>query len=131
MQLATQFPDEKIYLKTDKARLEQILENFISNAMKYSPPGTSVLISLTNPEGRIEIAVKDEGPGIGADEISKLFKQYSIVSSVPREGEHAMGLGLAIVKKIADAFGAEVGCRSTKGNGCTFYIRFAGNDNRP
>ena len=131
MHLATQFPDEKIYLKTDKARLEQILENFISNAMKYSPPGTSVLISLTNPEGRIEIAVKDEGPGIGADEISKLFKQYSIVSSVPREGEHAMGLGLAIVKKIADAFGAEVGCRSTKGNGCTFYIRFAGNDNRP
>jgi signal transduction histidine kinase len=113
----------KIFIKTDKARLEQILENFISNAMKYSPPGTPVLVTLNRAAGYIEIAVKDEGPGIKAHELGQLFKQYSTVSSVPREGENAMGLGLAIVKKIADALGAQVGCLSEKGKGCTFYIR--------
>ena len=122
--LVAQLPDNKIYLKTDKARLEQILENFISNAMKYSPGGTSVYVQLSEEAGYLEIAVKDEGPGIDAHELDKLFKQYSVVSSIPREGEHAMGLGLAIVKKIADAFGAGVGCQSEKGKGCKFYIRF-------
>ena len=122
--LVAQLPDNKIYFKTDKARLEQILENFISNAMKYSPGGTSVYVQLSEDAGYLEIAVKDEGPGIDKHELDKLFKQYSVVSSVPREGEHAMGLGLAIVKKIADAFGALVGCQSEKGKGCKFYIRF-------
>ena len=124
IELISQLPDNKIYLKTDKARLEQILENYISNGMKYSPAGTHVSVQLNDGVDYIEIAVKDEGPGIDEHELGKLFKQYSVVSSVPREGEHAMGLGLAIVKKIADAFGANVGCSSEKGKGCTFYIRF-------
>ena len=124
IQLLPVLPDEVIYLKTDKARLEQILENFISNAMKYSPPNTEVKVALSNQNGYIEIAVIDQGPGIEANEIGKLFKQYSVTSSLPREGEHAMGLGLAIVKKIAEAFGASVGCISEKGKGCNFYIRF-------
>ena len=123
IQLVSQLPEVKVYIKTDKARLEQILENFISNAMKYSPGGTNVYVQLTEGPGYVEIAVKDEGPGIDKSEIDKLFKQYSVVSSIPREGEHAMGLGLAIVKKIADAFGAGVGCLSEKGKGCTFYVR--------
>ena len=124
IQLLPVLPDEVIYLNTDKARLEQILENFISNAMKYSPPNTEVQVALLQEDDYIEISVKDQGPGIDASEIEKLFKQYSITSSVPREGEHAMGLGLAIVKKISEAFGATVGCISEKGKGCNFYIRF-------
>jgi len=127
IQLATQLPEEKIYLKTDKARLEQILENYISNAMKYSPAGSTVHVELSKADTYIQIGIKDEGPGIDVKEPEKLFKQYSVLSSVPREGEHAMGLGLAIVKKIADAFGANVGCISEKGKGCTFYVRFPAN----
>lgn len=122
--LVSQLPDNRVFLKTDKARLEQILENYISNAMKYSPAESKVYVGLNETPGYIEISVKDEGPGIEKGEQGKLFKQYSVTSSLPREGEHAMGLGLAIVKKIADAFGAQVGCISEKGEGCSFYIRF-------
>jgi signal transduction histidine kinase len=122
--LVAQLPDNRIYMKTDKARLEQILENFISNGMKYSPAGSKVYVELCDNPAYIEICVKDEGPGIAAGELDKLFKQYGVASSVPRDGEDSMGLGLAIVKKISDAFGAEVGCASEKGKGCNFYIRF-------
>ncbi len=122
--LVGRLPDSKVYFKTDKARLEQILENYISNAMKYSPAGSKVYVELNDNPQYLELCVIDEGPGIDQSEIDKLFKQYSVASSVPREGENAMGLGLAIVKRIADAFGAQVGCLSEKGRGCNFYVRF-------
>lgn len=126
--LVEQLPDDKVYFKIDKARFEQILENYISNAMKYSPAGSKVYVHLNDTLTYIEICVIDEGPGIDKSELDKLYKQYSMVSSVPREGENAMGLGLAIVKKIADAFGARVGCISEKGKGSNFYIRFPKKD---
>ena len=129
--LVAQLPDNRIYFKTDKARLEQILENFISNAMKYSPAGSKVYVRLNDNDEFIEINVIDEGPGIEKDELAKLFKQYSVTSSVPREGENSMGLGLAIVKKIADAFEAQVGCLSDKGKGCNFFIRFPRSKDNP
>jgi len=121
--LVAQLPDNRINFRIDKARLEQILENFISNGMKYSPAGSKVYVKLSDNPAYIEICVIDEGPGIAESEQDKLFKQYGVASSVPREGENSMGLGLAIVKKIADAFGAEVGCLSEKGRGCNFYLR--------
>ncbi len=121
--LVAQLPENRIYLQTDKARLEQILENFISNGMKYSPAGSNVKVQLSDAPAYVEICVIDAGPGISAADMEKLFKQYGVTSSVPREGENSMGLGLAIVKKIADAFGADVGCISEPGKGCNFYIR--------
>lgn len=116
-------PDTEVTINSDPARIEQILDNYVSNAIKYSPVDSRVHIQLTEENGKIELKVKDEGPGISADEVKKLFKQFSTVSSVPRQGEHATGLGLAIVKKIADTLGAEVGCTSEKGHGCTFHLR--------
>jgi signal transduction histidine kinase len=116
-------PEAEVSVFSDPARIEQILDNYVSNAIKYSPIGSRVFIVLTEQDGRIEINVSDEGPGISAEEMKKLFLQFSTVSSVPRQGEHATGLGLAIVKKIADTLDAEVGCTSEKGKGCTFYVR--------
>ena len=117
-------PEKEVLIISDPARITQILDNYVSNAFKYSPIGSKVYIHLSEDEDHIELVVKDEGPGIDKKEMSKLFLQFSTVSSVPRSGEHATGLGLAIVKKLADALGAEVGCQSEKGNGCTFYVRF-------
>jgi len=116
-------PETEISLHTDPARIEQILDNYVSNAIKYSPINSNVYIQLTEGDSHISLTVRDEGPGLSTEELAKLFKQFSTASSVPRSGEHATGLDLAIVKKIADALGAEVGCESEKGKGCTFYIR--------
>jgi signal transduction histidine kinase len=117
-------PDQAIYLDSDPARVEQILDNYVSNAIKYSIPGSKVYICLSQTSDTITLSVKDEGPGIAEIEMYKLFQQFSTVSSIPREGEHATGLGLAIVKKIADSLSAEVGCISEMGKGSTFYLKF-------
>jgi len=117
-------PDTDISILSDPSRVEQILDNYVSNAIKYSPVGSTVYIHLSEANGHVELKVRDQGPGIDEAEISKLFLQFSTASSVPRPGESATGLGLAIVKKIADVLGAEVGCISEKGQGCTFYVRF-------
>jgi signal transduction histidine kinase len=123
-EIEVHMPDNNISIISDSARIEQILDNYVSNAIKYSPLGSKVYLYLTEHDEYIELRIKDEGPGIDQSEIDKLFKQFSIASSIPREGEHATGLGLAIVKKIADALGAEVGCDSENGKGCAFWVRF-------
>ncbi|MCW3126386.1 MAG: integral rane sensor signal transduction histidine kinase [Bacteroidetes bacterium] len=117
-------PDKAIELESDKSRLEQVLDNYVSNAMKYCQEGKNVYIQLIESATYIEMSVRDEGPGIDKAEQDRLFVQFSTVSSVPRAGYHSSGLGLAIVKKIADSLGATVGCISEAGEGCTFYIRF-------
>lgn len=117
-------PGKIIELETDKARLEQVLDNYVSNAIKYSPDNTNVFIQLFETDTYLELSVKDEGPGIDQTDMRKLFLQFSIASSVPRQGESSSGLGLALVKKIADSVGALVGCTSEKGKGSLFYIRF-------
>jgi signal transduction histidine kinase len=123
IKLHKRLPDRDIVILSDKARLEQVLDNYVSNAMKYCPEGTNVYVQLEDTPTYIELSVKDEGPGIDESEHDKLFVQFSTASSVPRPGYHSSGLGLAIVKKIADSLGAVAGCISSKGQGCTFYIR--------
>ena len=117
-------PENEIVVYSDPARVEQILDNYVSNAIKYSLPQTKIYVAVKENRSNIELSVRDEGPGIDKNEISRLFKQFGTISSVPRKGEQATGLGLAIVKKVADALGAEVGCISEKGQGATFYARF-------
>ncbi len=117
-------PETEVSIYSDPARIEQIMDNYVSNAIKYSPVGSKVRIQLKENIDSVELRVKDEGPGIDKSEMHKLFQQFSTASSIPRPGEHATGLGLAIVKKIADALDAEVGVTSEKGQGCTFYVRF-------
>jgi signal transduction histidine kinase len=120
-------PEQEVTLFSDPARIEQILDNYVSNAIKYSPINSKVYLYLDQSDTHIVLKIKDEGPGLNESELDKLFKQFSTASSVPRPGEHATGLGLAIVKKIADALNAEVGCISEKGKGCTFFIKLLKN----
>ena len=122
--ITAHLPAEDIILKTDKARLTQVLENYSSNALKYSPPGTTVNIFLSTTSTDIEVRIKDEGPGISIEEQQQLFTPYGVASTIPYYGENKTGLGLAIVKKIAEALQAQTGCYSEKAKGCEFYVRF-------
>ena len=124
IRLTSLLPEDCIELETDQARLRQVLDNYVSNAMKYCPDETSVSIELRETADFIELSVKDAGPGIDDKELEKLFLPFSTTSSEPRQGEGSSGLGLAVVKKIGDSINAAVGCISVKGEGCTFYIRF-------
>ncbi len=117
-------PEQDISVQSDMARVEQMIDNYVSNAIKYCPDGTVVNIYVRNTQEYVEISVEDNGPGIAADEIATLFLPFRTASSVPRSGMHSSGLGLAIVKKIADVLQVSVGVTSLPGTGSAFYIRF-------
>lgn len=124
IQLYTDLPDREMMIFSDRARVQQVVDNYVSNAIKYCPDGTLVEISAYETDSSIEIMVKDNGPGIAMEEQATLFIPFRTASSIPRSGTHSSGLGLAIVKKIADVLGASVGVSSQIGNGASFYIRF-------
>jgi signal transduction histidine kinase len=101
----------------------QILDNLISNALKYSPPNTTVHVHALPEKDYVVINVRDEGPGISEADQKKLFQKFTRLTARPTGGESSTGLGLAIVKKLAEAMAGSVQCRSTMGAGSTFTLR--------
>lgn len=113
----------ELWAKADPAAIRQILDNLLSNALKFSGPLTTVYVSATREQNDIVIAVRDQGPGIGEADQKKLFQKFSRLSARPTGGESSTGLGLAIVKKLAEAMSGTVECRSSPGAGATFILR--------
>ncbi|MGE5500144.1 MAG: response regulator [Syntrophothermus sp.] len=121
LRLITAFENRK--LKIDPVKIEQVLNNLISNALKFSHSGTRVEVrfSLDNEERAI-IAVQDSGQGIPAEEIGNLFKPFQKTSVRSTADERSTGLGLSIVHKIIEAHNGKVWVESTVGRGSTFYF---------
>jgi len=106
---------------------QQILDNVVSNAIKYSPQGKNVCVRLTDLEKQVRCEIEDEGPGLSADEQKKLFGKFTRLSPKPTGGEHSTGLGLFIVKKLVDTLAGQVWCQSEVGKGTRFIIEFPKN----
>lgn len=107
----------------DPYRLRQVVDNFISNAVKYSPAGSTVTVRAIGETASWRIEVQDEGPGISAWERKQLFQEFTRISTRPTGGEKSTGLGLAIVRRIVQAHRGEVGVESEPGQGSTFWFR--------
>jgi signal transduction histidine kinase/ligand-binding sensor domain-containing protein len=121
----------KIYLEgskffgiADRNYLVQVFENLLSNAIKFSPPNKKVWAKLESQDGDIRISFTDEGPGLSADDIKKLFKPFQRLSTQPTAGEKSIGLGLSIVKKYVDLMDGRVWCESEPGKGTNFIVTF-------
>lgn len=106
----------------DPLRLQQVLSNFLSNAIKFSPPGRAVQLRLTTRHGRAVVSVKDEGPGIPDEFRAQLFTKFSQADSSDRRQKGGTGLGLAITKELVERMGGAVGFESTPGLGATFWF---------
>lgn len=104
----------------DAAKIEQVLNNLISNAVKFSNPRTTVKVCAFRKEEEAVISIKDEGQGIPADEIGRLFVPFENLSVKSTAGEPSTGLGLAIVKRIVEGHGGRIWVRSEVGVGSTF-----------
>lgn len=115
-------PNHKI--SVDTLYLTQILENLISNAIKFSPFEKRVEISIIGIQGKVRISVKDEGPGLTENDQANLFKKFQRLSNKPTNGESSIGLGLAIVKRYTEMMGGRVWCESEPGMGASFNLEF-------
>lgn len=107
----------------DHARLREAVDNLVSNAIKYSPPGTGIDISLERRDGEASIKVKDHGAGLSPEDMSRLFGRFQRLSAKPTGGESSTGLGLSIAKRIVELHGGTIRASSDgPGAGATFEI---------
>ncbi len=109
-------------LRIDGAKIRQVIDNLLSNGVKYSPPGSVVTIDLKQEDGLWAFSVRDQGPGIPENERDKLFKDFGRLSVVPTGGEKSTGLGLAICRKIVEAHGGKISTENIAGGGCRFRV---------
>jgi signal transduction histidine kinase len=126
IKLHVDLPREDTQIYADPTLTIQILDNIVSNAVKYSPQGKNVWINVScnTAQKRVRVAVKDEGPGFSDEDKKKLFGKFARLSAKPTGGEHSTGLGLSIVKRLAEAMEATIWCESELGSGATFIVEF-------
>jgi signal transduction histidine kinase len=118
--LASELPPALPAVKADKDKLGEILNNLISNALKFTKPGGTVLIRAAREDGFVRLEVRDTGQGIAPEDLHKLFRKFSQTRTRSTAGEKGTGLGLAIVKKLVELHGGAVGVESILGKGSTF-----------
>jgi signal transduction histidine kinase len=106
----------------DAGKIEQVLNNLIGNAVKFSHRGTRVQVRLTGGQDVVTVAVADRGQGIPAADLPKLFTPFSKTSVRSTGGEQSTGLGLAIVRRIVEGHGGRIWVESEVGQGSTFFF---------
>lgn len=124
VQLVVEAPAQRVWVKADALRIEQVLDNLLSNALKFSPEG-GIVKALMKPDlkaGVLEVSVSDMGPGIPADELPHIFERFYQGSNKSKYSTPGSGLGLALAKKVVEAHGGRIWIESEVGKGTT--VRF-------
>jgi signal transduction histidine kinase len=115
--------NEEVVIRGDVTACRQIVTNLVSNAVKYSVPHSTVWLEARSAgQGSIAIVVRDEGPGLSAEDQKKLFRPFVRLSSTAAAHEHSVGLGLSIVKLMAEGMGGSVKCESVLDEGAIFTV---------
>ncbi len=104
----------------DHSKVAQVIDNLISNAIKYSPSNSSIHIKTSLEDGMAKVSVKDSGEGLSKEDQEKICTPFQKLSARPTNGESSTGLGLSIVKKILDTHNGELSIESELGKGSTF-----------
>jgi two-component system phosphate regulon sensor histidine kinase PhoR len=121
MQLINELPE--LTASADVNRLDQILANLVDNAIKYGrAEGTVTVGGKILDDGKLELFVQDDGPGIPAESLDRVFERFYRVDKARSRDQGGTGLGLSIVKHIAQAHGGEVWAKSELGKGATFFF---------
>jgi signal transduction histidine kinase len=107
-------------IRADERRVRQVITNIVSNAVKFTDKG-SIDITVRTRDDKIEIRVKDTGPGIAAEQLPRLFEEFVQLGSL-RQRAHGTGLGLAICKRLVEAHDGSVSAASELGKGSTFTV---------
>ncbi len=124
--------DEKYFIEADEMHAYQVLDNVLSNAIKYSPKGKNIwmtsdcgnVLSSASDGKYIVINIRDEGPGFTEDDKIKMFGKSTRLSALPTDNENSTGNGLYISKKIVESMNGKIWCESSYGSGASFYVAF-------
>ncbi|USK44350.1 cell wall metabolism sensor histidine kinase WalK [Cytobacillus oceanisediminis] len=121
-------PDHSAFVEIDEDKLTQVLDNIISNALKYSPEGGKVTFSIEEKDEFIVVSVSDQGVGIPKENIDQIFERFYRVDKARTRKLGGTGLGLAIAKEMVEAHGGKIWAASTEGKGTTIsfslpYVR--------
>jgi len=122
IRLTLREPEPGACLSTDAKALRRVVDNLLSNALKYSPPGSEVVITIRRTGGVWRLSVCDQGPGVKPDEQEKIFSKYGRGSARPTGGEESTGLGLWIVRRIVTALHGRVWCEAGPGAVGTVFV---------
>lgn len=114
----TQIPEIRI----DPVRIEQVISNLLTNAIRHTPSGDSITVTVKNDEGGLEISVSDTGEGIATEDLPHVFERFYRSGSSRARKEGGTGLGLAIVKQMVEAHGGKVWVGSKMDTGSIFSI---------
>jgi two-component system sensor histidine kinase VicK len=117
-------PDTVCFIEANAARINQVVSNIISNAVKYSPENTSIKISMEITEKYYRVFIKDQGMGIPQESLNRVFERFYRVDKARSRAQGGTGLGLAIVKEIMEEHGGRVHASSQPGQGTTMVLRF-------
>ena len=113
----------KLTVSGDQDRLREAIDNLISNAVKFHPPGGSIAVSVARDGNDAVIGVGDNGPGLSPEDMSRVFGRFQRLSAKPTAGESSTGLGLSIAKRIIELHGGKIAALSPgPGHGTTFTI---------
>jgi len=123
IQLQFQCLEKQYHALADKNSVQQVFDNLISNAVKYSPHDKSIYVHLSQDDNFVRCEIQDEGLGLSDEDKQKLFGQFTRLTPKPTGGEHSTGLGLFIVKKLIESQQGKVWCESQLGQGATFIIQ--------
>ncbi len=116
---AVDIPD----LEIDPVRIEQVVGNLLANAIRHTPKGGSICVTLNTKNDNLMLSVSDSGEGIPPEHLPHIFERFYRVGASRARSEGGTGLGLAIVKQMVEAHGGSVWAESQLGEGSTFYVR--------
>jgi signal transduction histidine kinase len=116
-------PEQAIFCFADPSLTLQVIDNLISNAVKYSPMEKRVLVKVVRQPVRfVRVEIQDEGEGLSEEDQQKLFGRFVKLSARPTAGEHSTGLGLSIAKNLVEMMNGRIWCESKQGSGATFIL---------
>lgn len=116
------FADNIPPVRTDRVVIAAVLDNLLSNGVKYSEPNKQILVQVRGEKGWAVCDVRDEGPGLSHEDQAKLFQKGVRLTPKPTGGEPSMGYGLAVAKELIEKVGGSIWCESVLGQGACFSI---------